>query len=193
MAPAAFYLRMANIGVADIVLDGSAPATVDEAGVSDDALELFRAHAASLYRFARVVLREPQDAEDVVQTAFVRLLDHLKKGGNRSHLKGWLFAVTANLCRDQLRRRRRWIPWLPEHDALVTAAPDVEAGDPEALFLATARTLRPRDRMLLALKAQGLSYRQMAAATGIRETSVGRLLARAMSRWERARAAVSHA
>jgi DNA-directed RNA polymerase specialized sigma24 family protein len=47
--------------------------------------------------------------------------------------------------------------------------------------------------MLLALKAQGLSYRQIAAATGIRETSVGRLLARAMSRWQRARAAMSHA
>jgi RNA polymerase sigma factor (sigma-70 family) len=184
---------MANIGVASIVLNGSTPAIVDEADASDDALELFRAHGASLYRFARVVLREPQDAEDVVQTAFLRLLNHLNKGGNRSNLKAWLFAVTANLCHDQLRRRRRWIPWLPEHDRLLTAPPDVQAGDPEALFLATVRTLRPRDRMLVALKAQGLSYRQIAAATGIRETSVGRLLARAMSRWERARAALSHA
>jgi RNA polymerase sigma-70 factor (ECF subfamily) len=184
---------MANIGVASIVLNGSTPATADEADASDDALELFRAHGASLYRFARVVLRDPQDAEDVVQTAFLRLLNHLNRGGNRSNLKAWLFAVTANLCHDQLRRRRRWIPWLPEHDRLLTVPPDVQPGDPEVVFLATMRTLRPRDRMLLALKAQGLSYRQIAAASGIRETSVGQLLARAMSRWERARAAMSHA
>jgi RNA polymerase sigma-70 factor (ECF subfamily) len=184
---------MANIGVASIVLNGSTPATTDEADASDDALELFRAHGTSLYRFARVVLREPQDAEDVVQTAFLRLIHHLKHGGNRSNLKGWLFVVTANLCRDQLRRRRRWIPWLPEHDRLLTAPPDLQVGDPQALFLATIGTLRPRDRTLLALKAQGLSYREIAAATGIRETSVGRLLARAMSRWERARASLSHA
>jgi RNA polymerase sigma-70 factor (ECF subfamily) len=189
----AFYRQMGSIGVASIVLNGSAPETVNEADVSDEALELFRAHRSSLYRFARVVLREPHDAEDVVQSAFVRLLSHLNKGGNRSNLKAWLFTVTANLCRDQLRRRRRWMPWEPAHEQLLTAAPDVHAGDPEALFLATVKTLRPRDRMLLALKAQGLSYRQIAAATGIRETSVGRLLARAMSRWQRARAAMSHA
>jgi RNA polymerase sigma-70 factor, ECF subfamily len=174
------------------VLNGPTPAFVDEADASEDALELFRAHGPSLYRFARVVLREPHDAEDVVQTAFLRLLSHLKKGGNRSNLRGWLFAVAANLCRDQLRQRRRWLTWLPEHDRLLTAPPDLQSGDPEELFLATIRTLPSRDRMLLALKAQGLSYRQIAAATGIRETSVGRLLARAMSRWQRARTAASH-
>ncbi len=183
---------MGSIGVPSIVLSGSTPAAVDEAW-PDEALELFRAHNASLYRFARVMLREPQDAEDAVQTAFLRLLTHLKNDGGRSNLKGWLFAVTANLCHDQLRRRRRWLPWLPEHDRLLTTPPDLEPRDPETQFLATVGTLPPRDRMLLGLKAQGLSYRQIAAATGIRETSVGRLLARAMSRWERARATLSHA
>lgn len=175
------------------MLNGPTASTADETDLSEDALHLFRAHSDSLYRFARVVLREPQDAEDVVQTAFLRLLNHLNNGGNRSNLKGWLFAVTANLCRDQLRRRKRWIPWLPEHEELLTAPPGGPGEDPQAQFLATIRTLRPRDRMLLALRAQGLSYRQIAAAAGIRETSVGRLLARAMVRWERARAVVSHA
>ena len=91
-----------------------------------------------------------------MQTTFVRLLDHLGRGGARSNLKAWLFSVTANLCRDQLRARR------------------------------------PRDRLLLALKAQGLSYREIAAAAGVRENSIGRLLARALTRWRRARAAMSH-
>ena len=174
------------------MLNRPAEAIEDDGSAPDETLALFRAHGASLYRFARAVLREPQDAEDVVQTAFVRLLHHLRNGGDRSNLAGWLFTVAANLCRDQLRRRTRWLPWLPEHDRLMTAPPDVQAADPEQLFLETIRTLRPRDRMLLALRAQGLSYRQIAAATGIRETSVGRLLARAMARWQRARAAMSH-
>jgi DNA-directed RNA polymerase specialized sigma24 family protein len=43
--------------------------------------------------------------------------------------------------------------------------------------------LPPRDRLLLLLRAQGLSYRDIAAAAGIRPTSVGRLLARAVDRW----------
>jgi RNA polymerase sigma-70 factor (ECF subfamily) len=157
-----------------------------------EALELFEAHGASLFRFARLMLRAPADAEDVVQTTFVRLLDHLGRGEAYANPKAWLFAVAANLCRDQLRARRRWMGLLPEHDRLLTTPPALESRDPLELFLAVVRTLSPRDRALLALRAQGLSYREIAAAAGVRETSVGRLLARALARWQRARAAMSH-
>ena len=184
---------MAEIGAATIVLNRPTGTLVDDGVAADQTLELFEVHGASLYRFARVVLRDPQDAEDVVQTAFLRLLHHLRHGGDRTNLTGWLFTVAANLCRDQLRRRTRWLPWLPEHDRLLTAPPDLQAGDPQQLFLETIRTLAPRDRMLLALRAQGLSYREIAAAARIRETSVGRLLARAMARWQRARETTLHA
>jgi len=179
-------------GAAGIALTTPVQTVANEANARGEALELFEAHGASLFRFARLMLRTPQDAEDVVQTAFVRLLDHLVRGGGRSNLKAWLFAVTANLCRDQLRARRRWLVLLPEHDRLLTAPPVLESRDPLELFLAVVRTLAPRDRLLLALKAQGLSYREMAAAAGVRESSIGRLLARALARWQRARAAMSH-
>jgi DNA-directed RNA polymerase specialized sigma24 family protein len=48
------------------------------------------------------------------------------------------------------------------------------------------QSLGQRDRLLLALKAQGLSYAEIAHAAGIRQVSVGRLLARAVDRWKRA-------
>jgi DNA-directed RNA polymerase specialized sigma24 family protein len=48
------------------------------------------------------------------------------------------------------------------------------------------RRLPKRDRLLLALRAHDLSYRDIAAAAGIRQASVGRLLARAVARWEEA-------
>jgi RNA polymerase sigma-70 factor (ECF subfamily) len=174
------------------VLNGPTPAIADATAAAEETMQLYELHGSSLYRFARVVLRDGDAAEDVVQTAFLRLLTHLQSSGNRTNLKGWLFTVSANLCRDHLRRRKRWLPWLPEHDRLMTTPPDLQPGDPAELFLETMRTLAPRDRTLLALRAQGLSYRQIAAAAGLRETSVGRLLARAMERWQRARAAVAN-
>jgi RNA polymerase sigma-70 factor (ECF subfamily) len=179
-------------GAAGIALNIPVQTVANEINARGETLELFEAHGASLFRFARLMLRTPQDAEDVVQTAFVRLLDHLARGGGRSNLKAWLFSVTANLCRDELRARRRWLVLRPEHDRLLTAQPVLESRDPLELFLAVVRTLTPRDRLLLALKAQGLSYREIAAAAGIRESSIGRLLARALARWQRARAAMSH-
>jgi RNA polymerase sigma-70 factor, ECF subfamily len=175
-----------------IALNAPVPIVANDVSARDEALELFEAHGAALFRFARLMLRTEADAEDVVQTAFVRLLDHLGRGGGRSNLKAWLFAVAANLCRDQVRTRRRWIVWQPAHERLLTTPPELDVRDPQELFLATLRMLSQRDRTLVALRAQGLSYREIAAAAGVRETSVGRLLARAMARWQRARAAMFH-
>jgi len=94
--------------------------------------------------------------------------------------------VTANAARDRFRRRRRWLPWEPAHDVRIPPAelPD-EDGRLKLARAALAR-LPERDRLLLALRAQGLSYREIAAAARLRPTSVGRLLARAADRWEAA-------
>jgi RNA polymerase sigma-70 factor, ECF subfamily len=149
------------------------------------ASELFQAHGAAVYRFALVLLRHPQDAEDVVQETFLKLLHHLNNAGNIDNLRGWLFTVAAHAARDRQRRRRRWIPWASVHEGSADppALPD-EDGRLKAVRRAMQR-LSPRDRLLLALRAQGLSYRDIATAAGIRPTSVGRLLARALDRWGR--------
>jgi RNA polymerase sigma-70 factor, ECF subfamily len=156
-----------------------------------EAAALFEQYGRGLYRFARVLLHKPEDAEDVVQTAFVRLMEHLARGGDRRNLRAWLFTVTAHLARDHVRVRRRWVPWdeVSEQRMAVPAALDLR--DPQEQFLAAARRLAPRDRLLLALKAEGLSYREIAEAARIRPTSVGQLLARALARWRRARETVT--
>jgi DNA-directed RNA polymerase specialized sigma24 family protein len=45
--------------------------------------------------------------------------------------------------------------------------------------------LAPRDRLLLTLYAEGLPYRGIAESMGLREASVGKLLARAIQRLTR--------
>jgi RNA polymerase sigma-70 factor (ECF subfamily) len=149
------------------------------------ARQLFEAHGAAVYRFAAVLLRHHQDAEDVVQETFLKLLRHLTGGGDTRNLRGWLFTVAAHAARDRHRRRARWIPWAPVHDPVVAPAdlPD-EDGRLRRVREALGR-LPPRDRLLLALRAQGLSYRDIAAAAQVRPASVGRQLARALDRWER--------
>jgi RNA polymerase sigma-70 factor (ECF subfamily) len=156
-----------------------------------DIERLFEQHHAALYRFARVLLHQPEDAEDVVQVAFVRLMEHLARGGDQTNLRAWLFTVTANLARDRIRARRRWMPWDDVPEPRVAAETMLDSHDPQREFLATAHRLAPRDRLLLALRAQGLSYREIAEAAHIRPASVGQLLARALARWKRAREGMS--
>jgi RNA polymerase sigma-70 factor, ECF subfamily len=155
----------------------------------DEVMRLFAAHGPALYRFCLFVVRHQQDAEDVVQDTFVKLLEHVEASGSRTNPRSWLFTVAANGCRDRCRRRRRWLPWLEDADTR-TASHDAETAPERAerqrALLESARHLRPRDRILLMLRVQGLSYREIAAAEDIPEASVGRLLARARERWKRA-------
>src|SRR5262245_2563348 len=148
--------------------------------------DLFREHGAAVYRFAAVLLRRHEDAEDVVQETFLKLLRHLQSGGNVDNLRGWLFTVAAHAARDRQRLRARWVPWAPAHERAV--GPRQLPDEDGRLKLARdgLKRLPERDRLLLALRAQDLTYREIAAAANIRESSVGQLLARAIDKWERA-------
>jgi len=158
----------------------SSPASADPEA---EVLRLLDEQGSSLYRFCRMTLGGTDEADDVVQETFLKLLQHLRAGGDRANLRSWLFTVAANACRDRLRSRRRWLPWRAELDHRTVET----AEDPpdRRLALDAARGLPARDRLLLSLRAQGLSYRDIGIAAGIQEGSVGRLLARAIDRWKR--------
>ena len=150
--------------------------------VRDDTVErLFEEHAPGLFRLARLMLRGDDEAEDVVQEAFLKLTAHVAAGRPLPNARGWLYTVAAHACRDRQRARVRWLPWLADRDRR-TSPDHPDASDTTTPILAAIRGLRPRDRLLVLLRAQGLDYAEIAAAARLRPSSVGRLLARALER-----------
>jgi RNA polymerase sigma factor (sigma-70 family) len=83
-----------------------------EATKIDDALDdhsrviadLFRAHNGALVSFLAARLHNAQDARDVAQEAYVRLLQ-LDTPGALSFLRGYLFKIAENLAIDRIRHR----------------------------------------------------------------------------------------
>lgn len=145
---------------------------------------LFELHANGVYRLALAMLREPEAAQDAVQDTFTRLIEHLRDHGPLTNPRGWLYTVAAHACRDRQRRLGRWLPWLSERDTRRASETPDRLDDTQSV-LDAIRVLPSRDRLLIALRAQGLSYREIADAAGIRITSVGQLLTRALSRLQR--------
>jgi len=66
--------------------------------------ELFRAHNAALVSFLAARLHNAQDARDVAQEAYVRLLQ-LDSPGALGFLRGYLFKIAENLAIDRLRHQ----------------------------------------------------------------------------------------
>ena len=66
---------------------------------------LVRRHQAPLYNFAVRLLRSSPAAEEVVQDAFVRVVVNAGEFKHAARFSTWLYAITRNLCIDQVRRR----------------------------------------------------------------------------------------
>jgi RNA polymerase sigma factor (sigma-70 family) len=151
---------------------------------------VFDEHASGVFRLARLMLGSADEAEDVVQETFLKLTAHLDAARPLPNLRGWLYTVAAHACRDRQRGRWRWLPWVAELDRR-PAFERADSGDAAAPIHAAIRALGQRDRLLIALRVQGLDYREIAAASGIKPASVGRLLARALDRLSAAMAAAT--
>jgi len=118
------------------------------------------------------------------------LFRHLHLGRSRSHLKGWLFRVAHNLAlkqRASLQRRQADRSW--DHTAVARCADP--APDPESRLAQTERRRRltsvlhalpERDRQCIVLRAEGLRYREIAAALGMSLGSVAKSLTRSITR-----------
>ena len=66
-----------------------------------DVLYLFHRYRDDVYRLAVNYTRSPQEAEDVCQTVFLKLIQQEDLTPGKE--KAWLMQVTANECRDLLR------------------------------------------------------------------------------------------
>jgi RNA polymerase sigma factor (sigma-70 family) len=85
------------------------PRTVSSGNLPDETAHtqlierLFREHNDALVRFLLTRLRSAQEAREVAQEAYVRLLS-LHDPGAVSYLRAFLFQTAANLALDRLRR-----------------------------------------------------------------------------------------
>lgn len=65
---------------------------------------LVRRHQGALYNFALRQLRSPQVAEDVVQEAFVRVVQSAADFKHEARFLTWIYTIVRNLCIDQMRK-----------------------------------------------------------------------------------------
>jgi len=147
-----------------------------------DFKELFDAHYAMVLRHLMLVLGDRMTAEDIAQDTFIRLYE--RPPGDFTNLSGWLIRVSTNLAYNHLRgeksRKRR---------ETENAPPEVFEDD----FFSSGEALEARealqildeiDRICLILKFSGFSYDEIAQTTGIKKSSVGKTLARALIKFK---------
>jgi RNA polymerase sigma-70 factor (ECF subfamily) len=144
-------------------------------------------YAGALYRVAFSVLRNPADAEDAVQEAFLRVLRHRETLGEVRDHRVWLIRIVWNIVLDRKRRTKT----RPETDDVselarvlpakgLSAEQIASAAQHHAHVLGCVEQLPKKERQVLLLSAfEELSSVEIASVLGITESSVRSRLFRA--------------
>lgn len=78
--------------------------------------ELYEKMYDKLYFFALKNVRSKEDAEDIVQEAFMKALESLGELNSSESFSGWIYSVTYNLCIDKMRGGKRVARFETEDD-----------------------------------------------------------------------------
>jgi RNA polymerase sigma-70 factor (ECF subfamily) len=145
-------------------------------------------HLNAAYNLARWLLRNNQDAEDVVHESFLRANRYFAsfRGGDA---RAWLLGIVRNTCLTWLREQKSSVPLSVSQDA---DRPDKVARDPEQALLlkenlgslrSCIEALPAEYREALVLRElEGFSYQQIADVTGAASGTVMSRLSRARKR-----------
>ena len=154
--------------------------------IESEVIGLFDQHRHGLLRYILSLGLSRQDGEEITQEVFLQLFLHLRLGRPRDNLQGWIFRVGHNLALKQRRLRQRapLCADTPEQSSAPAAGPETAAADAERRrhLLAAVGALSPRDRRCLALRAEGLHYREIGRVLGISVGSVSNSLTRTVGR-----------
>jgi RNA polymerase sigma-70 factor (ECF subfamily) len=142
---------------------------------------LFRREYLRVVAIARRIVRDTDEAEDVAQDVFISF--YRKHPAEAGYAAAWLHAAAAhtalNAIRSRERRGRRDTLHARENERAIDPQTAVESTETRAEVRAALARMDERAASLLALRYSGLSYDEIAAALGLRKSSIGTLLGRA--------------
>ncbi len=144
--------------------------------------ELYHAHALTLIRTAKLLLRDQAAAEDAVQDAFLGLYRALPRLADRGQLLPYLRTAVINRCRDELRGRRRAAARAIQHEPIASSPEDpaMAVQERHAVLDAVGRLPRRAREILVLRYYLGLSDDQIAVTLGISRSTVSSTASRAL-------------
>ena len=139
---------------------------------------LAETYADAILRLSYTYLKNTQDAQDVCQTVFVKLLTEPRDFESPAHERAYILRMAANACKDLLKS-----PWRqrtrPLEEGLQVAAPTAEEGS----VLWAVNTLPPHYRAVIYLYYyEGYQASEIGKILGVPTATVHTRLARGRAR-----------
>lgn len=125
-------------------------------GEVDDFQKIVDKYKGKVMALALNVLGNRQDAEDACQDTFIHIYHSLDKFDTTRSFRSWVYAILFNLCRDQLRKRQRFIKFFKKAKAESLPPQKSQASDYpsyQCFPRGVLKNLTPKERAALYLWA----------------------------------------
>ncbi len=153
-------------------------------GDQDALKEIFEQYHKKVYRIAYGVVRQREEALDIVQEVFIKLFRSIKNFKGRSHFYTYLYRMVMNTAIDHARKTGKQQLSSLDEEGSFEPSDEAEKG-PERILLhkeLEERVKRAMDKLPVEQRAalifrdmEGLSYQEMAEAM---ECSIGTVMSR---------------
>lgn len=157
---------------------------------------LVRSYDQNVLRMAFNLLHSQEDARDIYQEAFLRVYRNLPKFRFDCSFSTWLYRIVANLCLDQIRKRKvrketgsavetaagqvDRLQFIPERRADVDPQRRVMSAEVHSRINQVLEHLTPRERIVFEMRHfQGMRLRAIGDSLGVTEEAAKNCLFRA--------------
>jgi RNA polymerase sigma-70 factor (ECF subfamily) len=140
---------------------------------------LYEKHAADVYRYALVVLRNQADAEDVTQTTFMNAYRAFERGERPRAPQNWLIAIAHNVCRQRFRQSQRRPNEVELNEELAESIVDDDPISAEDIRRALGHLAFNQRAALVMRELEGRSYQEIAEILDVSVSAVETLIFRA--------------
>ena len=148
--------------------------------------KIYKENYNLMYRVAIRMVNDNDVVSDIVQDVFIYLFEKLKKGNEILYPKSWLYRATSNKCVDFLIKQKRFQNLNLDHiNNRITEDRQQELQERNAIMAKALTKLKPQETALAVLYSEGLSYKEISEITGIRFSSIGKMLSRTLKKLEK--------
>lgn len=95
--------------------------SVSSLRTDEEIADIYERHKKMLYRICFSYMKNPADTEDAVQNTFFQLIRTSPFFQNAEHEKAWLIRTASNICKNELKRRKKTAESMEEHFDLAAA------------------------------------------------------------------------
>ncbi len=171
------------------------PSSVDDAllqqvaqGDQDAFKQLYQLTDRSVYSFILSIVKNPQDAEEVMQETYIKVWTSASGYHAQGKPLAWMFTIARNLCYMKFREQKHQSDLgLDDLEGQETGefCPQIENAADKMVLKAALELLKDEERQIVLLKnSSGLKHREIASALGLPLATVLSKYNRAMKKLE---------